>query len=306
MSNGTDLELRHVGATLFAGASPAEVIAAATEAANELHSVIEQRKLYTRIGASEHVRVEGWQTVGVMTGVFAVKDGGVNQLPWPVVPGAGLTAPPEPGREPRRSAPEWPAWRAGADAFDAWAEQQALVHARDKGLAFGFTVAYRAVKDGREVGWGEGRCTRAETNWRGRDDYSLASMAQTRGQSRALRQPLGFVVSLAGYATTPAEEVGDGGAGVDQPAPPADAVAVLDEAATRETAAALQRVWPNLDAHKFMAVLANRLDGVVPEAAGVALRAWAWWSGRTDEPAIPAAQEPPDEPTDPAAEETPA
>ena len=94
-----------------------------------------------------------------------------------------------------------------------WEEQQTLIRARDRGLTFGFKASFRAVKDGREVGWGEGRCTRSESNWATRDDYQLSSMAQTRAQSKALRQPLGFVVSLAGYATTPAEEVDGGGAG---------------------------------------------------------------------------------------------
>ncbi len=122
-------------------------------------------------------------------------------------------------------------------------------------------------------------------------------MAQTRGQSRALRQPLGFVVSLAGYATTPAEEVGDGGAGVDQPAPSPDPA--LDEDAIRQTAAELQSVWPNFDAHGYMRVLARRLGGGIPEAAGVALRAWAWWAGRAPESALAEPPEPPETPQEP-------
>ena len=40
-----------------------------------------------------------------------------------------------------------------------------------------------------------------------RDDYALRSMAQTRATSKALRQPLGFVMSLAGFDPTPAEEM---------------------------------------------------------------------------------------------------
>ena len=291
----TDLAVRDT-ATLFAGATPSEVIQAATDAANELKSVITQRHLFQRIGSRDHVLVEGWQTVGVIAGVFAVKDGGVDALPWPLIPNDGLPGPADPGREPRRSSPEWATWKAAHDAAEHWEGQQALIRARERGLTFGFRVAYRAVKDGREVGWGEGRCTRAERNWAARDDYALASMAQTRGQSRALRQPLGFVVSLAGYATTPAEEV-DGGA-VDQAAPPLDAAIVLDETGVRETAVELQRVWPSLDAHGFMRVLARRFNDGVPEAAGVALRAWAWWAGRAPESALPAAPEPPDEPTD--------
>ena len=100
----TSLAVREA-ATLFAGATPSEVIQAATEAANELHTVIEQRRLFQRIGSRDHVLVEGWQTVGVIAGVFAVKDSGVDPLPWPLIPNDGLPGPEDPGREPRRSAP---------------------------------------------------------------------------------------------------------------------------------------------------------------------------------------------------------
>ena len=288
----TDLAVRDgATTTLFAGATPREVIEAATEAANELHSVIEQRRLSTRIGSSEHVRVEGWQALGIMTGVFAVEAGGVEPLPWPLIPNDGLPGPEDPGREPRRASPEWPAWKAAADRAAHWEEQQALIRARDRGLAFGFKASFRAVKDGSEVGWGEGRCTRSESNWAARTTTRWRRWPRPARRAKTLRQPLGFIVSLAGNPATPAEAGGAGG-GVALPAPPPDALPVLDEAGVRETAAALQHAWPNLDAHKFMSVLASRLDGV-PEAAGVALRAWAWWSGRTDEPneRSPAAQD---------------
>lgn len=298
MSNGTELALRpDQGINLFGGATPREVIEAATEAANELHSVIETRRLFTRIGTSEHVRVEGWQTLGVMTGVFAIKGEGVEQLPWPTVAGAGLPAPPDPGREPRRSAPEYVAWRAGRDELDSWEAQRALIRARDRGLAFGFKASFRATKGGQDLGWGESSCTRAEDNWATKPDYQLRSMAQTRAQSKALRQPLGFVVSLAGYETTPAEEVG-GGAG-PEPAPPLDATPVLSADAIAEVAVELQRVWPNFDGHGFMRVLAKRMGGAVPEPAGVALRAWAWWVGRTPESALDEPPEPPEGATEP-------
>ena len=47
---------------------------------------------------------------------------------------------------------------------------------------------------------------RDEPNWRDKPDYALRSMSQTRATSKALRLPLGFVVALAGYEVTPAEE----------------------------------------------------------------------------------------------------
>ena len=61
--------------------------------------------------------------------------------------------------------------------------------------------------DGRTVGSAEAQCLNHEDNWKTRDDYALRSMAQTRATSKALRQPLGFVITLAGFDPTPAEEI---------------------------------------------------------------------------------------------------
>ena len=60
---------------------------------------------------------------------------------------------------------------------------------------------------GAVIGAGEAMCTRAENSWKQRDDFAVRGMAQTRAISRAMRGPLGFVVQLAGYASTPAEEM---------------------------------------------------------------------------------------------------
>jgi len=57
------------------------------------------------------------------------------------------------------------------------------------------------------VGAAEAQCTRGEKMWSQREDFALRSMAQTRATSKALRLPLGFVVTLAGYDATPAEEM---------------------------------------------------------------------------------------------------
>jgi hypothetical protein len=57
------------------------------------------------------------------------------------------------------------------------------------------------------IGAGEAMCTRSEGTWARRDEYALRAMAQTRAISRALRNPLGFIVKLAGYEATPAEEM---------------------------------------------------------------------------------------------------
>ena len=124
-------------------------------------------------------------------------------------------------------------------------------------------------------------------------------MAQTRGQSRTLAAPLRFIVKLAGYATTPAEEAdadsGDGGASPGSPdleGQLAEAVAqrdalqeragaVLDLSGQQTAAEALEAVWPNLDAVEFLTKLEKRFGGYVPETAGAALRAWAWFAARS-------------------------
>ena len=63
------------------------------------------------------------------------------------------------------------------------------------------------TKDGAVVGAAEAECLRSEKRWANADDYSVRSMAQTRAISKALRAPLGFIVALAGYETTPEEEM---------------------------------------------------------------------------------------------------
>jgi len=255
-------------ATLFAGNTPSQLIPAATDVADRLHDVITRKHLSVRIGNSEHVRIEGWQACGTLVGVFATEGAGVTEIPWPEI--------------------------------DAEAEP-ALARAKARGLAFGFKASYRAEKNGLEVGWGEGRVTRSERNWQTRDDYALASMAQTRGQSRALRQPLGFVVSLAGYDATPAEEM-------DSPPPVAEAF--LTDEQVREVVRDLADQWPDNDAWRFMEKLSSRFGGPFPEAAGAALRAWAWWVGRppredAESPQTPAGEAPEGEAPQVAPEDVP-
>lgn len=68
------------------------------------------------------------------------------------------------------------------------------------------------------VGAAEAQCGRDEPTWAKRADYALRSMAQTRATSRALRGPLGFIVVLAGYSATAAEEMQDVAQGPNQSA----------------------------------------------------------------------------------------
>lgn len=72
----------------------------------------------------------------------------------------------------------------------------------------GFEARVEAITySGRVVGAAEGQCTRAEERWKSADDYAIRSMAQTRAGSKAMRMPLGWIMQLAGFEGTPAEEM---------------------------------------------------------------------------------------------------
>lgn len=84
----------------------------------------------------------------------------------------------------------------------------------------GFRVAVQAVtRNGDVVGRAVGYCMRDEPTWKNRPLHALAAMAETRATSRALRKPLGFIVQLAGYNPTAAEEMPDTQASSEPKAP---------------------------------------------------------------------------------------
>ncbi len=139
--------------------SPTEVVARATEMANELRKVINGQKLYADIRGKQYVTVEGWTTLGAMVGVF------------PIV--------------------EW-SRQVGEDEVEP--------------LGWEARVEVRTLS-GQTVGAAEAQCMRSEGQWRARDDYALRSMAQTRATSKAMRLPLAWIMSLAGFEATPAEEM---------------------------------------------------------------------------------------------------
>lgn len=139
--------------TLFRTDDPTEVLQAAKTVADALKGALKDGGMVQRIRDNEHVKIDGWQTLGAMLGISA-------HTVW--------------------SRPLANGWEAKAEARTA---------------------------DGRVVGAAEAMCTRDERTWANRDEYALRSMAQTRAMSKALRGPLGFVVTLAGHSATPAEEV---------------------------------------------------------------------------------------------------
>ena len=70
-------------------------------------------------------------------------------------------------------------------------------------------VGLRDIVTGEVVARAWASCSRRERNWIDRDDYAIESMAQTRAAGKVARLIYGWVVALAGYEGTPAEEISD-------------------------------------------------------------------------------------------------
>lgn len=85
----------------------------------------------------------------------------------------------------------------------------------DLGDVRGFEASAVAINTatGEEISAADAMCLNDEPNWRSKPLFQLRSMAQTRACAKCLRNVLAWVVVLAGYRPTPAEEMD----GVRQP-----------------------------------------------------------------------------------------
>lgn len=80
-------------------------------------------------------------------------------------------------------------------------------HPIDNGNGYESVVELVRTSDGAVIGRGSAICTRDEPNWGNRPDYALRSMAITRATGKAFRLAFSWIVTLAGYEPTPAEEM---------------------------------------------------------------------------------------------------
>lgn len=62
-------------------------------------------------------------------------------------------------------------------------------------------------KEGNKVGYGVATCSNKEPGKGSFEEYAIASMAQTRAVGKAFRLRIGWLLKVAGYETTPAEEM---------------------------------------------------------------------------------------------------
>jgi hypothetical protein len=81
----------------------------------------------------------------------------------------------------------------------------------DQGEELGFvSVAHALSAAGRVLSGAEAACMHSEGDWQGKPSYQLRSMAQTRSCSKVLCNLFAWVLRMAGFNPTPAEEMGPG------------------------------------------------------------------------------------------------
>lgn len=73
--------------------------------------------------------------------------------------------------------------------------------------SFEATVELRAIGSGRVLATASARCGSDESTWKGKPKYARRSMAITRAIGRVYAQNFRWIIKLAGYETTPAEEM---------------------------------------------------------------------------------------------------
>jgi hypothetical protein len=73
----------------------------------------------------------------------------------------------------------------------------------------GFEAKVKLVRmvDGAQVGGASAECTLNENNWKGKDSFTLRSMAITRATGKAFRLSFAWIMQLAGFEPVPADEL---------------------------------------------------------------------------------------------------
>lgn len=189
----------------------------ATAVANALKDVVEKQKLFSLIEGKKYVKVEGWNTLGALMGVFPM-----------VVSAEKLQVKPIRMYQVKitKSKKDWNTnqWK-NYEVFDL--VQPALFFPGDSkmvkvGEAPFEELAYKSVVelrrlDGTVISKAEAFCSNLEESKHRDAEYSIMSMAQTRATGKAFRIAFSWIMAMAGYEATPAEEVPVEGFGKEEP-----------------------------------------------------------------------------------------
>lgn len=182
-------------ARIIDGATPTEVIEKATQIANAMKHLVDAQGFAVDVGGKKpHLEIGAWQALGVLLGALGgealhselVHSSTVGELTTYHV------------HEVKK---KWGGPK-GQRVVVETIELDYDVEGRDWEAIVEVKTAAGVV-----VGRSKGMCARSESSWMKKPDPAVCSMAETRAASRAFRAALGWVVAMAGYNPTPAEEM---------------------------------------------------------------------------------------------------
>lgn len=162
---------------VIAGTTPEEILQNAAHIAGPLKDLIEKQGLYTSMGTDKRTGKERRH---------------VEVSGWQAA-GAMLAA-------------------MGGTPIHAHSVWTRRMDRNDDVIAYEAHVEIRTI-NGDVVGAAEAMCSNGESKRSGADEFAIRSMAETRAESRAYRKAIGWIISLAGFSPTPAEEMADASGG---------------------------------------------------------------------------------------------
>lgn len=141
----------------------------------ELKKFIVENQLYTEIQGKNYVHVEGWQFAGASMGLFPVIEKYENVSP--------------------------------VDKTFSYKTK----FGNGTAPVYKYTAEVKIVRlsTSETVGYGIALCSNEEKKKNTFDEYAVLSMAQTRAVGKAFRLSIGWIMKLAGYEATTAEEASD-------------------------------------------------------------------------------------------------
>lgn len=257
----TDLAVVGSAGAIIRAEHPREILGKAKEIATALGELIESAGLSVALDRRnpdrKHVEVGGWQAAGTLLGAL--------------------------GGQPLHSETVWTRRVTDEDGRLQRTRYTATVkryHSKKDGGGLKSETTYDVdgfdwearvdikTPDGRVVGTAEAMVSRAEETWSRRDDYAVRSMAETRAESRAYRKAIGWIVHIAGYNPTPAEEMGHT-PGADTSTPASDAPSPMREVTAGEAAQLRTAMAYVLGCEEDSAAISHVLERVSAKCGGV-------------------------------------
>lgn len=204
---------------LIVGENSVEV---ATKVANALKDVVEKQQLYSMITGKKYVKVEGWNTLGALMGVFP-EVVSVEKLPARKVK---LFKVQQTKSKKNYQTQAWETYTIMILMNPAFFEPTNPKMVKLQEIEFD-EIAYKATVCLKTVGGdliskAEAFCSNLEESKYKNDEYAINSMAQTRATGKAFRIAFSWIMAMAGYEATPAEEMpADGFDNHQEPTQPA-------------------------------------------------------------------------------------